>query len=864
VFLSIDSGARGGVIVVSESSLSLSDSLFANFSNGAIISQSSSLVIQASNFTNGRSAQGTAVFCSKCPAVSITASICEDLRAEVAPCFSLLAASGAQSYSISSCTIHSNQGQSRGAVLVDSADLTILNSLFSNNSAEESNGEGGALSLLCSSAYCNVSISDSVFEGNRAGRKGGAIAWSRFKPVLANVVFKGNTALYGGNVSSFPIKIASISSSSLVVGVPSGQPTTTNVSIGLYDHYDNIVTSDSSSLADLFPISSESTTIAGVTRETAKSGVFHFTAYEITCEPGSTTLIKVVTTGIDMSKAETGVNVSSNLLLNVSMRLCLPGESQLINRCYPCPEEKYSLNPMDACKECPKGAVCLGRASMVPEPGYWRSREDTDVFWPCPNEKACLGSNITGKLQPTGICAPGYYGNMCNGCLAGYFRSSRGICSKCPDPALSMFKTAGVGLLFLLFILFVIKMSLISAHKVSSQFSIYMKIFVNYLQLVTVTAAFDLAWPVDVSSMLNAQQSAGSVSEQVFALDCYGSSEDSQRQTVFLKLIIVSCVPILILMISALFWLLMAWCRSRWDYLKCQLVNSLAVTFFIVHPSIFKVAIDSLNCKEIDPNEFWMSSYLNIRCWDSYHSRYALAAGLPSIMLWGLFTPFGALAILVKLRSKLDSLPVRIRLGFLYTGYKPEKFYWEFVILYRKVLLIIFAVFLTNVSIALQALLALLVLVVAFILQMKRSPYLTPNLNSLEQRGILVGALTIYCGLFFLTGHVNLGPHIALFITIILANAYFLFYWLFKTCQAGLQLVFKGVSKVRDIIQHRKGSTRPIEGSKEQGDLKWGSIQYVDRSGEEWPLGVARVPANSMMEGARDSSVEQSHSEQAV
>lgn len=869
LFLDIDSGLRGGVIVISESSLSLSNSVFANFVNGAIVSQSSSLAIQSASFTNGTSAQGTAVFCSKCPEVSIAASTCRNLTAEIAPCFSLSAASDIQSFSIASCIIESNKGQSRGAVLIDSALLSISNSLFSDNSAEKSNGEGGGLSLLCSAAYCNVSISDTVFVRNRAGRNGGAIAWSRFKPLLANVVFRENSALYGSNVSSFPIKIAPVSSAFLVPDVPSGQPATTNISIGLYDHYDNIVTSDSSSLADLFPLSSENTTVAGVTRETAQSGIFHFTAYEITHEPGSTTQVKVITTGIDMTKSEVGVNISSELVLNVSMRLCLPGESQLTNRCYPCPEEKYSLEPTDACKECPKGAVCLGRASMVPEPGYWRSMEDTDVFWPCPNEKACLGSNTTGKLEPTGICAPGYYGNMCNGCLGGYFRSSRNICSECPDPALSLFKTVCVGLLALLFIMFVIKMSLISAHRTSSQFSIYMKIFVNYLQLVTVTAAFDLAWPVDVSTMLSAQESAGSISEQIFALDCYGSSEDSQRQTVFLKLIIVSCIPLFILVISALFWLLIAWCRSRWDYLKSQLVNSLAVTFFIAHPSIFKVAIDSLNCKEIDHNEFWMSSYLNIRCWDDFHSRYALAAGLPSIMLWGILTPLGALAILVKLRSKLDTLAVRIRLGFLYTGYKSEKFYWEFVILYRKVLLIIFAVFLTNISIALQALLALLTLVIAFILQMKRSPYLTPDLNNLELRAILVGALTIYCGLFFLTGHVNLASHIALFITIILANAYFLFYWLLKTCRAGLQLIFKGFSTVRGIFQRRHESTHPIDTSKEgaspsQGGLKWGSTQYVDRSVEEWPFGVARVPANSMVDGLRDSSSNQSQGEQAI
>ena len=420
-----------------------------------------------------------------------------------------------------------------------------------------------------------------------------------------------------------------------------------------------------------------------------------------------------------------------------------------------------------------------------------------------------------------------------------------------------MVKTVGVGLLALLFVMFVITMSLISAHKTSSHFSIYMKIFVNYLQLVTVTAAFDLAWPLDISSMLSAQESAGNISELVFSLDCYRSSQDSQQQTVFLKLVVVSCIPLLIILISALFWTLVAWCRTRWDYLKYQLVNSLAVTFFIAHPSIFKVAIDSLNCKEIENNEFWMSSYLNIRCWDSSHSRYALGAGLPSILLWGIFTPLGTLAALVKLRGKLDTLNVRIQLGFLYTGYQTEQFYWEFVILYRKALLIILAVFLTNVSIALQALLALLTLIVAFVLHMRRRPYLTPDLNNLELRAILVGALTIFCGLFFLTGHIGLAAHISLFITLVFANAYFLVYWLMKTCRAAVQVISKGYSTVRTILGRKHLPAHPVETVKEVSNpSNWGSGVYADHSVEEWPLDVARVPFNSLVEGQKDSRVE--------
>jgi len=359
-----------------------------------------------------------------------------------------------------------------------------------------------------------------------------------------------------------------------------------------------------------------------------------------------------------------------------------------------------------------------------------------------------------------------------------------------------------MGFAALLIVIFVIKMSLISAHKARSYYSIYLKIFVNYVQLVTVTAGFQLSWPSYVLELFNIQEQAGNVSEQIFSFDCFRDSgeTDNQRQVVFLKVIIVSLLPLLIVAVSFCFWTLVCCCRSSWYYLKYELVNSLVVMFFMVHPSIIKLMFDFFNCKQIDEGEYWLTAYLNIRCWDALHYRYAMAVALPSIILWGILTPTSALILLVRYRKFLDDLNVRIRFGFIYTGYLAQKYYWEFVILYRKVLIIVFAVFFTNISIPVQALCVMLVLIIAFILQMQKSPYLTPTLNDLELRGILTGTLTIYCGLFFLTSGLDSDTKLVLFVIILAANAYFLVYWLFKTCKASCELFLLWLPKVRRFL----------------------------------------------------------------
>lgn len=55
-----------------------------------------------------------------------------------------------------------------------------------------------------------------------------------------------------------------------------------------------------------------------------------------------------------------------------------------------------------------------------------------------------------------------------------------------------------------------------------------------------------------------------------------------------------------------------------------------------------------------------------------------------------------ALIVLMIYRAKLDTKKIREQYGFLYKGYKVKYFYWEVVIMYRKILIICIAVFISR------------------------------------------------------------------------------------------------------------------------------------------------------------------------
>ena len=53
----------------------------------------------------------------------------------------------------------------------------------------------------------------------------------------------------------------------------------------------------------------------------------------------------------------------------------------------------------------------------------------------------------------------------------------------------------------------------------------YMKILLNYLHIVSLSQAFDLDWPDSLKNLFQFQNNVGSISDQVFSIDCFVPSE---------------------------------------------------------------------------------------------------------------------------------------------------------------------------------------------------------------------------------------------------------------------------------------------------------------------------------------------------
>jgi len=147
------------------------------------------------------------------------------------------------------------------------------------------------------------------------------------------------------------------------------------------------------------------------------------------------------------------------------------------------------------------------------------------------------------------------------------------------------------------------------------------------------------------------------------------------------------------------------------------------------------------------------------------------------LLYWIVVFPLFCLFSLVKNRAHLDQSDMKFRFGFFYIGYKEDYYFWEFVIMYRKIFTICISMINESVIFAKGAL-VLLLNSISFSIQVSRMPFTDQNLNYLESLSIKVSIVTIFGGLFYIQQSFGDFIQAIIFILIIMINLYFTLAWL--------------------------------------------------------------------------------------
>ena len=345
-----------------------------------------------------------------------------------------------------------------------------------------------------------------------------------------------------------------------------------------------------------------------------------------------------------------------------------------------------------------------------------------------------------------------------------------------------------------------VKSTLKSAYHSKSLHSIYIKIFTNYMQLVFLTTQFDLDWPNYVIELFQVQNTVATAYDQIYSFDCYFKDTGLNTTDIYYyRLIFNGFLPIIIWAASLAIFFAISLAKHNYLLLKQEYFMSMTVLFFLIYPNLVKTFFSALSCTKIDGEGDWLRDNLVIKCWDSVHIKYALIIAVPGIFVWVLGVPILVLVAMCKQRNHLNSHFNKIVFGFIYNGYKSSRFYWEFIIMFRKIFIICIAVFMQSLSESVQALTVVLLLLLSLYLQYEYKPYNKKQLNHMEFEAVLTACLTIYCGLYYLTNEIGEGFKSFLFFVIVAGNAYFLIYWIYYMARAFLDIISEIIPALKKI-----------------------------------------------------------------
>ena len=857
--------ASGGSIYASNTQISLINSTFIAGSSllGAdlYIDSTGSIYISNSQFIGSKSnniAYTASVY------ILTNASVTVENSAFAFPQNNIsgIMVNGASAVNITDCTFQNASSAGYGSLTcfggLVGGNVTVLRSKFINN---YSTGNGAGLYLQ----DMGLVMTDSIVKGNVAGingggmylispnckncsfsirgvtnitynscaLEGGAMKWLDYKPNIdSTVIIKNNTAAYGGDFASVPSGLKAHSGRSLddsadfiIFGAAPGQNFTRIFNISLYDTYGNVVVTDNTSTITLQTmISYPDLSLRANTTFTALQGVFSISSFIPDGPPGSIQRFIASTSAISDSSVSNDITTYSNsIVIELFLRDCTSGEQISGSMCIPCIAPTYLIDPGYICNNCPDGAICPGSAWILPRPGYWRSSNFSEIVYECPIKNACLGN--TSMFDYQGTCSGEYHGIMCNTCKDGYIKATDGTCESCPSEGLRMFEIILICAILLIIGIILVKASIKSAFSPKSMISIYIKILTNYLQLMFLTAQFEFSWPSYVLQFLSSQKFIVTSTDSIFSVDCYVSSKSNSY---YYKLTLICVMPLIVFAVSLLVWLGICFTKETWSYLKRELLLTMIIGFFLVYPNISIACFSHFSCLDIDKIGSYLKENYTIQCSGETYTKFYLIVVIPSMIIWIVGLPAMILVIMTKRRRFLNQDQNRVIFGFLFNGYKKATFFWEFLIMYRKVLIISIVTFLANISASFQALSIFLLLNLSVFLHLKLQPYVSEVLNHMETESLITSAVTVYCGLFYLTQD-TAGPfQIVLFVMIVVGNAYFILYWGYWMFQALLDIIVKYFPSLKHAL--KKGDSYDEEFYQEK--LSRPGSYYESREGE--------------------------------
>ncbi|KNC52378.1 fibronectin type III domain-containing protein [Thecamonas trahens ATCC 50062] len=391
-----------------------------------------------------------------------------------------------------------------------------------------------------------------------------------------------------------------------------------------------------------------------------------------------------------------------------------------------------------ACEACPVGALCSGGLGQPQAaPGFFPDASNPGLFISCPQPSACTGS---------GQCAAGYTSRLCAQCADGYYRMG-GSCRKCSSGRtgvvvlLLLIGAAGVTAVLIGFNL---------AEAINYKFASVM-IGLNALQISAIFGQLQLDWGTfattyfDVASAMNVD----------FALASPECSSAGGTDVWVLKLWLTLLLPVFAAcMVAAVGVGYAGVIKARLTPLRTRtmaaLVSACGRSLFqlvvLLYLPLTAAAFSVFGCYRDESGRWVLAADPARTCFTSAWWGGLFVPGLLFVCVYAIGIPSLVVYVLYTQRQRLDEIAYVLKFGFLVGRFERDKWWYEAMIMARKVGVVICMTFFSTQPGKANA--AVLVLAASLAHVMLSSPYGCALHNHAAMVVLAATTLVLYAGTF--------------------------------------------------------------------------------------------------------------------
>ncbi|KAL0222509.1 hypothetical protein RCL1_002363 [Eukaryota sp. TZLM3-RCL] len=396
------------------------------------------------------------------------------------------------------------------------------------------------------------------------------------------------------------------------------------------------------------------------------------------------------------------------------------------------------------CKPCPDGLRCLDGMPNGTLPGFWSTSFSSPNAYVCP-VTYCL-ARTDEYMTDDDVCSDGHTGPLCTICAKGFTFMGK-YCQECNTNA---FLEILVVLGFLVYVVGYVIMLIRGSKNPRSTQSLYQRILTNHTQILSSVGDFGVRWPGLLRGIFGIADSTSGV-PKMKALGCTFKLDFLNQS------ILQYCFPPAML---AVLWVYYARKHKKKSHLyvndpakKRPMLSrtfgrAVLAVFYFLYTMVTRRALMSLYCIELDGVSY-LANDLSIRCDSAAYTPYKIISW-GALLFYGFGLPLYFFYMLFRDRNeglkRLDGSVPPSR--FLRSGYTNEHYYWEVLVMVRKLIITLLVVYLAN-NVALQLVIGIYLFVIWILLQVLCKPFHDTLAHTLELTSLSVLFVTLLGSLSF-------------------------------------------------------------------------------------------------------------------